>query len=152
MHHFKSPYDHAILNLIWMILLLFSATANLSSSTSQKVIMIAFDGFRPDYLKRGLTPTLNKIMKEGISTRYLQNVFPTKTFTNFFSIATGMYAETHGVLGKTVFNKTLDCIKYSSQLFHYNEDILPIWVRDTSRIFRFVSNYFKIFTPIYLQK
>jgi predicted AlkP superfamily pyrophosphatase or phosphodiesterase len=75
-----------------------------------------------------LTPTLNKFLQDGVSTDYLQNVFPTKTLTNFFSIATGMYAETHGVLGNTVFNKNLDCIKYGYELYH-SANVTPIWVR-----------------------
>lgn len=95
------------------------------------VCVLAFDGFRPDYVLRGRTPTLERLMREGVHTQFLKNVFPTKTFVNFFSMATGMYAHKHGVLGNTAFNDDGQCIGYGYELFHYNEGITPIWVSRT---------------------
>ncbi|XP_065223789.1 bis(5'-adenosyl)-triphosphatase enpp4-like [Planococcus citri] len=96
-------------------------------STHPIIVIFGFDGFRYDYLKRGLNPVLKDITERGVSTDFLMNVFPTKTFTNFFSIATGMYAEAHGVLANKVFSENGTCLKYSYEMFHYNEDIVPIW-------------------------
>ena len=119
-----------IIHVFVCLLLLHDHTSTLVACISQHpiLVIIGFDGFRPDYLKRGLTPTLAKFVQDGVSTDYLQNVFPTKTMTNFFSIATGMYAETHGVLGNTVFNENLDCLKYGYELYH-STNVTPIWVR-----------------------
>lgn len=66
----------------------------------------------------------------GVHTSHLLNVFPTKTFTNHFSIATGLYPETHGVLSNELFDLKLQKdFGYSYELFHYNDDVIPIWVR-----------------------
>lgn len=68
---------------------------------SQKpyVLLISFDGFRWDYLNRGLTPNLNKICKEGVQALSLKPTFPSKTFPNHISLITGMYTENHGIIG-----------------------------------------------------
>ena len=41
----------------------------------------------------------------------LKPVFPTKTFPNHYSIATGMYVENHGLIGNQFFDKKLKCRK-----------------------------------------
>lgn len=112
---------------LFFLINLFKHTRSISHHPI--IIVLAFDGFRFDYIFLGKTPTLQKIRDNGVRTDYLENVFPTKTMTNFFSISTGMYAETHGVLGNQVFNMEDECLHYSNELFQYNEDILPIWVR-----------------------
>lgn len=55
------------------------------------------------------------------------NVFPTKTFTNHFSMVTGMYPGSHGVLDSSVrVNGKL--ITYSAELFKSNKSSVPLWV------------------------
>ncbi|KAJ9598240.1 hypothetical protein L9F63_011061, partial [Diploptera punctata] len=58
----------------------------------------------------------------------MRNVFITKTFTNHHSIATGLYAETHGVLGNSVYDpKYKKVLNYGYDLWHFTEEITPIW-------------------------
>jgi predicted AlkP superfamily pyrophosphatase or phosphodiesterase len=65
----------------------------------------------------------------GTYADYMKNVFPTKTFPNHHSIATGKYPKEHGVLANVIFDKKLGKLKYSYEMFHMNsEDIQPIWV------------------------
>ncbi len=68
------------------------------------VILISFDGFRWDYLHRGLTPNLERMQRNGVTALSLQPVFPTKTFPNHLAIVTGMYPENHGI----IFNRFRD--------------------------------------------
>lgn len=68
------------------------------------VIFVSFDGFRWDYLNRNLTPNLEKIRNEGISTLSLQPSFPSKTFPNHQSLITGMYPAHHGIIANTFIN------------------------------------------------
>lgn len=93
------------------------------------LLVVSFDAFRPDYLDRGLTPHLSEIRRSGPRADYMRNVFPTKTFPNHFSIATGLYAGAHGVTGNKVFDTRLDReLSYGYELFHQSEDVVPIWV------------------------
>ncbi len=70
-------------------------------------IIISLDGFRADFLNRGLTPRLNALVKEGVSPLYMNPSFPSVTFPNHYTIATGLYPESHGVVGNTFWDPTL---------------------------------------------
>lgn len=46
-------------------------------------------------------------------------------YFSFFSI--GKYAGSHGVTGNEVYDHKLGFLKYSNELFHYDNEIIPIW-------------------------
>ena len=62
------------------------------------VIMISFDGFRPEYLKRLNLPNFERVWRHGVRSSGMIPVFPSKTFPNHYSMVTGMYAGTHGLV------------------------------------------------------
>jgi predicted AlkP superfamily pyrophosphatase or phosphodiesterase len=76
------------------------------------VILISFDGFRWDYLDRGLTPNLNKLADKGVRALSLRPAFPSKTFPNHISLITGMYPDNHGIIGN-YFKDTIKHKEYS---------------------------------------
>ncbi|XP_055843677.1 ectonucleotide pyrophosphatase/phosphodiesterase family member 5-like [Episyrphus balteatus] len=92
------------------------------------LIIVSYDGFRNEYLKRNVTPNLLKFRSEGIYTDRMLNVFPTKTFTNHFSMATGLYPDKHGILANSLYDTKEGPLAYSYKLFHYDESIEPIWI------------------------
>ncbi|RJE21518.1 hypothetical protein PHISCL_06151 [Aspergillus sclerotialis] len=67
-------------------------------------ILISLDGFRADFLDRGLTPTLNGFVAEGVSPQYMLPSFPSVTFPNHFTLVTGLYPESHGIVGNTFWD------------------------------------------------
>ncbi|KAM4065334.1 type I phosphodiesterase / nucleotide pyrophosphatase [Hirsutella rhossiliensis] len=75
-------------------------------------IIISLDGFRADFLQRGLTPTLNALIKQGISPKYMLPSFPSVTFPNHYTLATGLYPESHGVVGNTFWDPQLQAEFY----------------------------------------
>ena len=68
------------------------------------VILISLDGFHPDYLKKYDPPNLNKLAKEGVRAEWLIPSFPTKTFPNHYTIATGLYPDNHGIVENNIFD------------------------------------------------
>ena len=66
------------------------------------VLLVSLDGFRWDYLDRGLTPNLSRLAREGVRAQALVPVFPTKTYPNHYTIATGRYPAGHGILGNVL--------------------------------------------------
>lgn len=107
---------------------LFSCIRAVSKNSA--LLVVSYDAFRYDFINKTITPYLFNLRQEGTYADYLNNIFPTKTFPNHHSIATGLYAETHGVVGNHAFDpvtkKWLSIRDY--ELFHYNEEIEPIWV------------------------
>lgn len=100
-----------------------------SISNNPILIVVSYDGFRYDYLNQNLTPNMLKLKQEGTFAEYIYNVFPTKTFPNHFTIATGMYTEVHGVIGNTFYDPDLNkTINIEEEMFKQNKEIIPIWV------------------------
>ncbi|KAF1360682.1 Phosphodiest-domain-containing protein [Lizonia empirigonia] len=104
----------------------FTATA-LSNGTSlfaPTTILISLDGFRADFLYRNLTPTLNQFIQEGISPKYMLPSFPSVTFPNHYTMATGLYPEAHGIVGNTFWDPFLE------KEFYYTDpqrSLQPFW-------------------------
>lgn len=63
------------------------------------LILISIDGFRWDYRARYDTPALDRIAANGVTADALVPIFPTLTFPNHYSIATGLYPVNHGLVG-----------------------------------------------------
>jgi predicted AlkP superfamily pyrophosphatase or phosphodiesterase len=62
------------------------------------LVLVSIDGFRWDYPELPETPALDRIATMGMRAEALQPVFPTLTFPNHFSIATGVYPASHGIV------------------------------------------------------
>jgi predicted AlkP superfamily pyrophosphatase or phosphodiesterase len=96
------------------------------------LVLISLDGFRHDFLTAELTPHLFELQQRGVSPLHLSPMFPSVTFPNHYSIATGLYPESHGI----VSNEFYDPI--TGAKFHYQNASVteqsiwwggePIWV------------------------
>jgi predicted AlkP superfamily pyrophosphatase or phosphodiesterase len=87
-------------------------------------ILVSLDGFRADFLDRGLTPTLNALIAEGVSPQYMLPSFPSVTFPNHFTLVTGLYPESHGIVSNTFWDPAL------KENFHYTNQSIsmqPKW-------------------------
>lgn len=72
--------------------------------SSGQLLLISFDGFAHDYLSRVSTPHFDSLVANGVSSKGLIPVFPTKTFPNHYSIATGLYPENTGLVANTMYD------------------------------------------------
>lgn len=100
-------------HLLFLLFVLLTASAcqrSLSSAEkpaadqAQYLILISMDGFRWDYLDRFQPPRLSQFVKEGVRAESMLSCFPSKTFTNHYSIATGMYPNHHGLVDNNFFD------------------------------------------------
>ena len=74
------------------------------------VILISIDGFRYDYLEKYKPKTLNKLAKKGVRAKWLIPSFPTKTFPNHYTIATGLRPEKHGIIANNMYDPEFDSV------------------------------------------
>jgi len=73
------------------------------------VIIVSIDGFRNDYLERmTFTKNLNKLSFKGNKAEFLKPSFPTTTFPNHYTLVTGLYPESHGIVANTFYDKELN--------------------------------------------
>ncbi|KAG2291979.1 hypothetical protein Bca4012_007961 [Brassica carinata] len=128
----KTKHDMYLkLSLTLLILAHVLATTNGLDSPSSKtgrpwpfkklnkpvVLMISCDGFRFGYQFKTDTPNIDLLIFEGTEVKScLIPIFPTMTFPNHYSIATGLYPAYHGIIMNSFtdpvtgdkFNKGLD--------------------------------------------
>uniref|UniRef100_A0A3Q3JMS9 SMB domain-containing protein n=1 Tax=Monopterus albus TaxID=43700 RepID=A0A3Q3JMS9_MONAL len=74
------------------------------------LIVLLLDGFRASYTKRGNTviPNIEKLRKCGTHAPYMRPVYPTNTFPNLYSLATGLYPESHGIVDNSMYDPVFD--------------------------------------------
>jgi predicted AlkP superfamily pyrophosphatase or phosphodiesterase len=69
------------------------------------VILISADGFRHDYAKRYKANHLLELSRNGVQAESMIPSYPTVTFPNHYSIATGLYPSHHGLVNNTFYDK-----------------------------------------------
>ena len=78
-------------------------------STKEPIlVLISIDGLGADMLQSNDTPVLDALAAGGLFAERMRPVFPTLTFPNHYSIATGLYPAEHGIVGNTFPNSTRD--------------------------------------------
>jgi predicted AlkP superfamily pyrophosphatase or phosphodiesterase len=85
-------------NAVHIITLLLLATLMAGCNNNQQnnetkqpyLIMVSLDGFRWDYTQYAKTPVLDSLAKAGVMAEALIPSFPTKTFPNHYTMATGV--------------------------------------------------------------
>ncbi len=95
-----------------LIFLLISCTHSTpmfnETSSSPLLLLISFDGFRWDYPDIYNLPHFNSILKRGVRVKHIDNSFATVTFPSHFTIITGLYEETHGVVANQIYDPILE--------------------------------------------
>ena len=108
-----------------------SQTPNTDKQNLEKyLIVLSMDGFRWDYPDRAKTPSLDSIALHGVKGK-VQPAFPTKTFPNHYTIATGLYPDHHGIVSNEFWDDSLkqfyrisDRKSVENPVFYKGE---PIW-------------------------
>jgi predicted AlkP superfamily pyrophosphatase or phosphodiesterase len=70
------------------------------------VILISADGFRADFPELYNANFLQSISQKGVRAKYMIPSFPSLTFPNHYTIATGLYPSHHGLVNNNYFDKT----------------------------------------------
>jgi predicted AlkP superfamily pyrophosphatase or phosphodiesterase len=71
------------------------------------VILVSIDAYRWDYTDLYSPKNLKNFRDSGTSAESLIPVYPSKTFTNHLSIATGLYAENHEIVSNHFYDPAL---------------------------------------------
>ena len=74
------------------------------------VILISLDGFRYDYLNRYRPANLNSLAADGVRARWMIPSFPSKTFPNHYTIATGLYPQHHGIVENNIYDPVFKAV------------------------------------------
>ncbi len=65
---------------------------------AEHVVVVVWDGMRPDFINPGYTPTLNQMVREGTLFRNHHAVYVSSTEVNGTALATGVYPNHSGII------------------------------------------------------
>ena len=115
-------------------------------STKPYLVLVSFDGFRWDYASLTETPAMDRMARNGLKAEALQPAFPTVTFPNHFSIASGMLPWRHGIVANDFPDES------GENWYHYKDRSTvqdgrwylaePIWVTAEKAGMRTAAYYF----------
>ena len=97
-----------------------------SAQEKPYVILVSLDGFRWDYVDKYAPKNLVNFVKQGVKATSLIPSFPTKTFTNHYTIATGLYPDKNGIIGNNFYDVDTDFYFSMSDEGQYYKGS-PIW-------------------------
>lgn len=72
------------------------------------LILVSFDGFKPEYLERFDLPNFRRVLARGARARAMIPVFPSLTFPNHYSLVTGLHPGRHGIVANRFYDPARD--------------------------------------------
>jgi predicted AlkP superfamily pyrophosphatase or phosphodiesterase len=118
----KSPW---VILIILLIVNLFIYRVSFAQGIKdQTTVILSLDGFRWDYPDKAYTPSLNRIAKEGVKAVSLIPSYPSKTFPNHYTIATGLVPDHNGLVNNAFYDPAL---KKSFSIGNKTERFNPVF-------------------------
>lgn len=78
----------------------------LSQQEKPYVILISADGFRYDYIDKYEAPNLRRLSGKGVRAASMIPSYPSVTFPNHYTVATGMYPSHHGLVYNQYYDRS----------------------------------------------
>lgn len=94
--------------VISLVALVFSVCATQAKGVADHVILVVWDGMRPDFISPELTPTLWQLRTNGVWFAKHHSVYPTSTKVNCAALATGLFPEHNGIIANSEFRPEID--------------------------------------------
>ena len=91
--------------------LLFLTALTLSAHAVDHVVLVVWDGLRPDSVNTTHTPTLARLASEGTVFANHHSVYITATVVNGVALATGVYPSRSGVLANREYRPNINPLK-----------------------------------------
>ncbi len=124
--------NKVIFFLAALLLLQTSCKQSKTTNDARYLIVLSMDGFRKDYTEKSNTPNLDSIALIGVRAEGILPAFPSKTFPNHYTMATGLYPDHHGIVNNSFMDpatglayKMKDSAARLNPFFYGGE---PIWV------------------------
>ena len=118
--------------LVLTLLLALILAPALAAGAAERppLILVSIDGFRADYLGRGLSPNLAALAAGGVRADRMIPSFPSITFPNHYTLVTGLYPDHHGVIANGFEDPKVSAAPFrmASKEPAWWSQALPIWV------------------------
>jgi len=85
-----------------------TAMAAVAAGTATHVVIVVWDGMRPDFVTEEATPTLCRLAKQGVTFRNHHAAYPSMTEVNGTTLATGVYPGESSILANKEFRPAIN--------------------------------------------
>lgn len=83
----------------------------LAAGKAEHIVVVVWDGMRPDFVTEQNTPTLYQLARDGVFFQNHHAVFLSSTEVNATAMATGAYPNRSGILGNREYRPNIDPLK-----------------------------------------
>ncbi len=97
-------------SLLLFIVIIGVSSCSQAQKETRHVVILSMDGFRWDYTDYAQTPTLDSLRRVG-SYAQIMPVFPSITFPNHYSMATGLHPNHHGITNNNFYDRELGRVR-----------------------------------------
>lgn len=80
------------------------------------LVLVSIDGYRADYLDRGLSPTLRRLADTGVRAQWMNPSYPSLTFPNHYTLVTGLWPDHHGIVSNRFIDARLGTFDYHDRI------------------------------------
>src|SRR5205814_9299274 len=98
-------FSIAVASVCWFCALVCGAQP---ANQPRRVVVVVWDGMRPDFVSEHNTPALWKLSREGVTFRNHHAVYPSATMVNGTALVTGVYPGKNGVIANHVYRSDID--------------------------------------------
>ena len=115
------------------LVLTFPTSSFAAEQSSHPLIFVSIDGYRADYIKRGLSPTLKTLIAGGVYANAMRPSFPSVTEPNHYTLLTGLRPDHHGVIDNSMIDPAIPGERFGEGAM-FNDDprwwaeATPLWV------------------------
>ncbi|RWS29154.1 ectonucleotide pyrophosphatase/phosphodiesterase family member 6-like isoform X1 [Leptotrombidium deliense] len=117
------------------ILVIFAVRKHkVTTEKGEKLLVIMIDGMRHDFPDRESNLTaFQKLASDGVKAEYLEPVFPSYTYPNWYTISTGLFPENNGFVSNQMYDELnndffLMAPHPNASHKHWWNKAEPIWV------------------------
>ena len=113
--------------LFLLLVLTVVAVQGWAAGRDNYTVIISLDGLRWDYLDAFDVPFMNQLARDGVKA-VMQPSFPSKTFPNHYTLATGLTPDHHGIIGNQFWDRENN-VKFkigNQDSRYYGGD--PVWL------------------------
>jgi len=109
-----------------LVLLLIMGAVPAAAEPEPIVIVLSWDGMRHDYPDLGDFPGLARLEREGVRAAGLTPGWPSTTFPGHVNMATGTYADRHGIVDNRFIDRERGRYSYSADANWLQAE--PLWI------------------------
>jgi arylsulfatase A-like enzyme len=100
-----------IKKVLTCLVVLLPGGEGFAAGRASHVVLIVWDGMRPDFVSEATTPALFALARDGVTFLHHHPVYVSSTEVNAAALATGVYPWQNGIIGNHEFRPALDAFE-----------------------------------------